>query len=70
MWVEIREILENQNTGILIQDHSEILENIEKLFSNSQLKELVTQNAYTEVRNMIGKMLVNNILNSILAYHN
>ena len=45
-----KEILENQNTGILIQDHSEILENIEKLFSNSQLKELVTQNAYTEVQ--------------------
>ncbi len=45
-----KEILSDHNTGILIQNHSEILETIKELYSNSQLRESIIQNAFTEVQ--------------------
>lgn len=45
-----KEILSDKNTGILVQKHSKILENIVELFSNSQLKESITQNAFAEIQ--------------------
>jgi glycosyltransferase involved in cell wall biosynthesis len=45
-----KEIISDKNTGILVEKHSEILESILELFSNSQLEESIIQNAFAEVQ--------------------
>ena len=45
-----KEVLSDHNTGILIQNHSEILDTLNELYSNSQLRKLLVENAFTEVQ--------------------
>ena len=45
-----KEILSDQTTGILIQNHSEILKTLDELYSDPQLRESIIKNAFNEVQ--------------------
>ena len=45
-----KEILSDHETGILIQKHSEILASINEFYSNTELRDLLIQNALLEVQ--------------------
>jgi len=64
-----KEILSDHNTGILIQNHFQILESLHELFLNSSLRELLIQNAFIEVQKYdwknIGKQYLK-LYNSLL----